>query len=651
MKKTIQISLASVALLSQLQADKAITLEPLTVTSTAIQTDELKAADAVEVYTQEDIQKAHVQNVYEFLNQHTSVITMPSYGNPFTQKLDFHGYGIGDGYQNIVVTINGRKINNIDMVAPLLSSVSPSSIERIEIIKSSGIVTGGDGANAGVINIKTKKSNEKELSFYAGTYNTFAGSFYLGHSDENLSVSASGEAQKSGGIRHVDNDGNKDASRLSTGTFDLSYKASKELELRLGASFSKADIIYGSYLSQDQYEEDTTQKSSSYYSATHQLYDTNTLSGGLSYYINDEFSIKIDANHEKKRSQYITYSSISDYEYNSAKSTLDYENQGISVSAGIDIFEGTRDSHANFYAIANETTKKNLAGFIMSRFNFAKHSLKAGYRYERVAYAFSDAFTSNKEEKVLHGAELGYNYTFDKENSVFVNYAHSYQAPDIDRFFSYGSFNGFINPMQANSLTLGYNSITNTNKLKISAYYIDLQDEIYYYNDLVNSWPAPSLSVNTNIDKSRKYGIDVYDKYLISGMWNLALNYNYVQAIIDEETGRNNEDYSGNKLPGVSEHNAKATLSYLPSPHATIALTQIYRSQAYAINDFDNDLNQKQDPYKSTDISVTYAKDNYEVFAKINNLFNQKNGLWIKDDTIYPVNFTTTAMAGFKLKY
>ncbi len=53
----------------------------------------------------------------------------------------------------------------------------------------------------------------------------------------------------------------------------------------------------------------------------------------------------------------------------------------------------------------------------------------------------------------------------------------------------------------------------------------------------------------------------------------------------------------------------------------------------------------------TTDISITYAKKSWEVFAKINNIFNQSNGLWIKDDNIYPINFTTTAIAGFTLKY
>ncbi len=80
-------------------------------------------------------------------------------------------------------------------------------------------------------------------------------------------------------------------------------------------------------------------------------------------------------------------------------------------------------------------------------------------------------------------------------------------------------------------------------------------------------------------------------------------------------------------------------------------LTEVYRSEAYAADDFNNNFSQKQEAYMTTDISVTYAKDNYEIFAKINNLFNQNNGLWVQDDAIYPINFTTPAIAGFTLQY
>jgi iron complex outermembrane receptor protein len=650
MKKTIlTLSLVTTCLLAE-----SLTLEPLKITSTAIEQDELKSTDAIEVYTQEDIEKAHVQNVYEFLNQQTSVISMPTYGNPFAQKLDMHGYGIGDGYQNIVVTLNGRKINNIDMVAPLLSSISPASISRIEIIKSSGIVMGGDGANAGVINIQTKKNNDKELSFYGGTYNTIDGSFYIGHSGDKLSVSASAEAQKNGGIRHLNASGDKDENRLATGNFDLAYTPTEDLELRLNAAFARTEVNYAGSLSKEEYDNDPTQEGSSY---TTQKYDTDVIGAGVSYFISDNLSITADASRQKKKSDstnvssYGPYSWIADYLYDSFHVSFDYESDIVDISAGIDGFNGERNSHATLYGAKNTTTKDNLAGFLMSQWKFGPSTFKAGYRFEKVNYKFSDASHSSSDDNTLHGVELGYNMTLDSEKSIFLNYAHSYQSPDIDRFFSYGIFNKFIEPMEANSFTLGFNYIKSTNKLKISAYYVDLKNEIYYYKDSVNSYPDPSLSVNTNIDASHKLGLDIYDRWLINKNFELLANYNYVQAIIDDEKGRNNEDYSGNTLPGVSDHNVKLTLSYLPNERTRVAFTQVYRSEAYAANDFENNFSQKQDAYMSSDISVSYNGDNYEAFAKINNLFNQSNGLWIRDDAIYPVNFTTTAIAGLKLKF
>ncbi|MDD5157906.1 TonB-dependent receptor [Sulfurimonas sp.] len=649
MKIKILLSL----LTSTILVAQTIELEPLVIKSTLIKTDELRSTDAIEIYTSSDIQKAHVQNIYEFLNQQTSVIAMPAYGNPFTQKLDMRGFGIGDGYQNIVVTVDGRRLNNIDMVAPLLSAISPASIERIEIIKSGGIVANGDGANAGVINILTKKDSTREVSVYGGTYGMADGSFYLGHSDDKLSISASGEVQKSDGIRNVDSVGGKDNSKLKTASLNISYIPTKELELRAGASFARIDVIYGGTMKEFEYENDPSQQGTNAYGSSvssHQKFDTDAVNAGMSYQINSNLSLNVDANHEEKTSNFITYSSIADYKYNSAKTTFEYATDALSISAGLDLLNGERDSHVTSYSVANETTKNNLAGFIMSNFRFGDHSIKAGYRYETVNYKFRDTGNNLENSHSLYGAELGYNYMISRDSSLFLNYAHSYQAPDIDRFFNKDwtgvvSFNGFINPSKADSITIGYSNIIDNNKLKLSAYYISLNDEIYYYAD-----PSYTNSKNTNIDKSHKYGIDVYDKYLLSNTFSVALNYNFVQAIIDKER-ENGEDFSGKKLPGVSNHNIKATLNYLLTQHTTVALTQTYRSDAYAMDDFSNSFSQKQDAYKSTDISATYKKENYEFFAKINNLFNQKNGLWVSDDAIYPVNYTTTAIAGLKIKF
>jgi len=644
MKKTIQLSLLSVALLSQANATEAL-LAPLTISSTTISTDELSSSDYVEIYTSQDIAKANVKNVYEFLNQQTSITTMPSYGNPFTQKLDMRGYGIGDGYQNIVITINGRKMNNIDMVPQLLSSIAPSSIEKIEIIKSSGIVQAGDGANAGVINITTKKRSYKEVSFYAGNYETFDGSFYFGQSDEKLSLSLSAESQKSGGIRKINDAGDKDASKLTSATFQLSYLPIDTLELRANANVAKMDVTYASYLSEEQYQEDATQMSTSFSPSTNQLFDASALGLGASYFVNDNLSLKIDANHEYKYSEYTTWSSSSNYHYNSLKTSLDYISDDFSLVAGYDGFYADRKGSGAI------TSKNNDALFLMSEFYVSDLTLKAGYRFEKVSYEYDKEALNLKDDHKLHGAEIGANYKINAKNSFVANYSRSYQAPDIDRFFTTDfttykiTFNQFIKPSEANNYSLGYNCITAQNKFKLSAYYASLKNEIYYY---------PGVNYigykNTNIDKSHKYGFDFYDKFIASEYVNVIVNYNYVKAIIDKER-ENGEVYDGNELPGVSNHNFKVTLNVSLDEFSNIALTHKYRSRAFASNDLANDFTQKQDAYRSTDISANYAKDNWEVFAKINNLFDQKNGLWIKDDAIYPVDFTRTVLAGLKLKY
>ena len=555
MQKTIQLSLISVALLSQLSAQEAITLKPIAITSTAIATDELKSTDAVEVYTQEDIEKAHVQNVYEFLNSQTSVVTTPSYGNPFAQLVDVHGYGTSNGHNNVVITINGRKLNNVDNVPQLLASISPSSISRVEIIKSGGIVSYGDGANAGVINITTKQTNETEVSFYAGAYNAFDGAFYTGYKGEKLSVSANAEAFKTGGTRTVNANGDKDESSITTGSVNLEYKATQDLNLRAGASFSRTDVVYGGVMTQAQYESKPYQFAG--YTAN-LLFDTNSMSLGATYDVSDNLSFKIDTNNERKVSDYKPSYGSSNYDYDSLKASLNYVGEVMALTFGYDGFYGDRAQNQNV------TSKNNNAAFAMSEFYLGSHTLKAGYRYEKVSYEYKEAGENLKQDDSLNGVELGYNYAFDKEKSVFLNYAHSYQSPVVDMFFAtvyapptyapVTSFNSFIKPMKADSVTLGLNQIQADNKLKVSIYYVSLNDEIYLYKNLGNPY---DFGTNTNIDKSSKYGLDFYDKYLVSDEFNVAINYNYVQAIIDEEKGLNGEDYAGNSLPGVSAHNAR----------------------------------------------------------------------------------------------
>lgn len=630
MKITLYSLAASAAIVASVHADN-LKLEPISILTAPIHNDELNAPYAVEIYTRDAIQKAHAQNIYEFLNQTSSVVTMQNYGNPFSQKLDLRGYGYENGYQNIVILLNGRRLNNIDMMPQLLSSIPLNAIERIEITKGSGIVTAGDGANAGVVNIVTASTGSNSLTLYGGTYGTKDGSFNLNKNTDTLRLNVAGEAYNTNGNRKIDADGAKDEKTLVNGSFGLAYTPNNDLELRLAGDFSNMDTFYGGSISLAQYDNDPGQKGA--YS-THQKLSTRNITAGATYDLSSSLLLNADLFHEKKSSNYVTYSSVSHYVYDSLRTSLEYTGKNISFNAGFDGYKGERSGKVNL-------SKESAAAFATGSMQMDNDTFQLGYRFENVTFDNQKGWSQNEH---LHGIDLGYNHQLTREQSLFFNYSHSYQSADVDRLFSYstGAFKGYVDPMQTHNFTLGYNYIQPHNKLKISAYYADLKNEIYYYSD-----PTWVNSKNTNIDQSHKYGLDFFDHWIMNEQWNLLFNYNYVQAIIDEEL-QNGENYGGKELPGVSNHNVKIALTYLPNPATAISITQLYRSSAYAANDFNNNFSQKQEAYTSTNIALTYTQKDYELFAKINNLFNQSNGIWIRDNAIYPVDFTTTAIAGVK---
>ena len=627
------LSLVACATLVASLGANTLQLEPITITSNAIESNELQAPYAAEIYTAEDIKKSHTQNIYSFLNENTSLVTSSGYGNSFSQKLDIHGYGIGDGYQNIVVTLNGRRLNNIDMTAQLLGSIPVNTIDRIEILKGAGSAVYGDGANAAVINVITKEGNHNELGFYSGNYHTLGQSLYLSSSKDRFSYALHLDHSDTDGVRVVDTNSNRDQQKSTDGGGEFSYRPTDKLEVRAGAQFTRNDSIYGRPMTLAEYKSNPAQEGSAGYGSTRQSFKSNVLNSGLIYTLNENTSIEATGSREIKQLNYITYGSIANYRYDEFRTQINYDSTQFKAATGVNGTRGKREGYGN------ETSKDNNALYGTIEYHADKHTVSAGGRHEKVSYEYLASSAASSQNNSLNGYEAGYVYQLSPDQSVFAHYAHAYQAPDIDRFFNWGgTFNGFIQPMKSDTYTLGYNFITPENKLKISTFYTNLDNEIYYH---------AATYTNTNIDQSHKYGIDIFDQWLISERFNITANYNYVQAIIDHEQ-ESGDDYSGKKLPGVSKHNAKATLSYLPNTHTTFSLTQLYRSSAYAQEDFSNSFSQKQDAYYSTNLSATYAKDNYEIFAKINNLFDQSNGIWINNDEIYPVDFTATFTAGLK---
>ena len=646
--KKINVSLVASFLIATNLYSNETKLETVTISANPIETDEKKATFATEIYTKKDIEQSKSKDIYDFLASQTSVNVMPNFGNKFSQSLDIRGYGIENGYQNIAVVVNGRRLNNIDMVPQLLSSIPLESIEKIEILKGSGSVKYGDGANAGVISITTDKKNSNYLKAYLGNNTSKDGAASFGYGNDYIIANAYVDYNSTDGSIK-DNRGNSDENNIRNMNFSVVFTPIEELELSLSRTYSNMTTNYARPISLKQYNEDPNRTSG----FNKQYFSSYVTTAGARYDFNQNFFIDATFSDEDKISKFGT-SPDTQYDYKSFASTFNYRSDIFKGTAGVDGFKGDRfDFASSFGTPENTTSKNNLAMLTSIEINPINDlTFSAGARKEKVEYKYEpqNGMDLNQKDR-LNAYDFGVNYALTQNQSIFANYNRGFQAPDIDRFFSTDwttmatTFNGFIKPAKVNTYTLGYNNFQENNKLKIALFRANLKNEIYFYN--TGNWMIPSY--NTNIDKSHKYGVEVYDKFLINENLYTSLNYSYIKAKIDREN-EGNGVYDGKDLPGISKHNLTLGLGYDFYKFSTF-LSHSYKSSAYAINDFKNDFKQKQDAYHSTDFSVSFKHKELEIFGKVQNLFDQKNGLWVKDDAIYPVNFERTFFAGMKVSF
>ena len=138
------------------------------VTTTRVAFREMDAPYAVEVHTREDIQASGAMTLYDYLAKFSGLQVGSAFGNKEAPLLNMRGYGFENGYQNMVVSLNGQRLNAIDQSSPILSAISLDAIEKIEISRGVGSSLYGDGAMAGVVEITTRALGGYRVRAHAG---------------------------------------------------------------------------------------------------------------------------------------------------------------------------------------------------------------------------------------------------------------------------------------------------------------------------------------------------------------------------------------------------------------------------------------------------------------------------------------------------
>ncbi len=609
---------------------------------------------ASEIHTSEEIEASGAATLYDFLAQQTSLNVLSSFGNKLTPSINLRGFGNENGSQNVVITLDGQRLNNIDSMSQLLGAIPLGNIERIEISKGSGSVIYGDGATAGAIQIYTKNKTGVTVSSSLGNFGQKNSYINAGISDQYIDLSASLAHDSFDGFSKKDATGNRDQSNSNTQNVKLAVKPTVDLRLFAEGTLSRNDIRYIRPLTRAQFKDNPRNVGLNFlgnpHTYTQQSLDTNQWKIGVNYQLTD--TVKFSATHfqEDKTSAFPSF--VSNYDYDANDVSLSFDNDIISAIIGYQDFNGDRKT------TDNTTTKENSAIFIHSEYrpNWLDENLmlSAGARQEKVSYRFAPTTGNNlKDDQDLNAWDIGANYRFSNELSVFANYNQAFQAPDIDRFFVQDfnlfpivttDFNGFIEPAKVKTFNIGLNHVTENNRLKVSAFHASLNNEIYL------SQPNPLTFINTNLDKSHKYGFEVQDYFKFNDQLSASIIYNFTRAKIDREI-ENGVSFNGNDLPGVPKHTVVTNLNYQFVNNVGLNINHTWRSKAYAFNDFQNNFNQRQDSYNSTNIAVNYQYKKLNFFTAINNIFEQENSIQVQDNAIFPVDFARTWRVGMRADF
>ena len=655
MNKSIIAGLISLAFTSNsfaaTEQTTSITTDDVLVKANRFVRKDTETTYASEIHTAEQIQASGAATLYDFLAQQTSLNVLSSFGNKATPSINLRGFGNENGYQNVVITVDGQRLNNIDQSSQLLGAIPLGNIERIEIAKGSGSVIYGDGATAGAIQIYTKKKTGVTVSTSLGNYGQKNSYINAGISEQHIDLSASLAHDSFDGFSKKDASGHRDQSTSNTQNVKLTIKPIDGLKLFAEGTASRNDIRYISPLTRAQFKDDPRNVGLNFLgnpsTFTHQSLDTDQWKIGTEYQINDAFKLSATHFREDKTSAFPGF--VSDYDYESNDIALSFNNDIVSAILGYQNFDGDRKT------TDNTTTKDNSAFFVQSEYRptWLSESLtvSAGARQEKVKYRFSPTVGNElKDSDDLDAWDIGANYRFTPELSAFANYNQSYQAPDIDRFFAQDfslfpivttQFNGFIKPAKVKTLNVGLNHVISNNRLKITTFYADLNDEFFLLK------PA---FFNRNLDKSHKYGLEVQDYFKFNSQLNASLIYNYTRSIIDRENDDGNL-IRNKDLPGAPKHTLVANLNYQFLNAVNLNLNHTWRSKAYAFDDFQNNFDQRQSSYNSTNIALNYQYKNVNLFTSISNLFEEENSIQINDSGLYPVDFVRTWRVGMRADF
>jgi iron complex outermembrane recepter protein len=556
------------------------------------------------VITAEDIEETGAQTIVDVLQREPGVFSQNYLGNPKAANIDVRGYGEA-APQNVLVLVDGRRVNAIDISGADLSHIPVDAVERIEVYRGVGSVLYGDNAAGGVINIilKTGEGSPKAtMSATIGSDNFFKPELMITGKQGKLSYLVLTSALDTEGYRRNNGFYAKD------GLGNFEFDALNNLKLKLSAghhrdSYGQPGALFWAELHRGIVDpKDSTR---SYETATASTED-NFINFEPEIKLKDNVVLSLGGSYRNRHiASFFDYGAGNFFDSMGQLQTYAFTPK-VAISSPLGRFKNililgsdwykystTANTSVNFFGSPSVATrdidKKDFAFYATDKFSpFSNLMVEAGYRKQRSAYDIrnldltsnvSEAGTSRYDREAYR---FSANYSFVDKASVFVSYGRGFRFPATDEFISWGyydSWSGVFVPTQINralkpqttdEFDVGfrwnpYRRFAGT----VTYFRATNKDEIYL---------DPLTFANANYDKTSRQGIEAALFFNVMTGLTLNVTYSYTEALFD------GGPFDGNRIPLVPNNKASARLTYaLANWDFTVA--SVYTGDRYAISD------------------------------------------------------------------
>jgi iron complex outermembrane receptor protein len=595
------------------QNEKEIfTMDEVVVTATRFEQEIEKIPANVSVIDKEDIKNSNAKNITDILKYEEGVTVRDKLGNGKTAEVDLRGFGETGSY-NILVLVDGRRVNGIDLSGIDWTQIPLEQIERIEIVRGTGSVLYGDNAVGGVVNIITRRPSEG-VTLSVGSV---TGSF--GRNKERVSISG-GHDIISGALfaSHDSTNGYRPENEFMTEDIGgrVVYDHANFLSLNISGSYHKDEFDLPGHLTEAQYLANREMnahpldkgRSEDYY-----------FKSGMDLALTAYDSVVADLSYRKRDSE----ASFPDPEgifpqgtrsvnetwsitprFIRDKSLFNHENTFIT---GIDIYwsEQKMDSLGGFLIpLTTKTgyanTERDSIGIYFNDELALSNNLilTAGARHERVEYSFNQrdltlmlAPLNTKVKKRENAYNIGISYLYDDRSSLFFRADRSIRFPLTDEV-SYVDWVAFVIMAK-----------TNLQPQKGQHYEVGIRH--YFKPGILGTFTIYRVEIDNEI---------FYNPLTFS-------NENHPETL---HQGFEEDPYQGNDIPAVPKHRVNLGFRiHNILPGLVFSADYNYTGSRYAISDQANNFGEIDDHYNING-KVSYEWKSISAFLGINNITNQE---------------------------